>query len=184
MKDTSLIRTHLLDRPNQIARRVWLVVFIFCLAFFVSTYVDLPAKFATHFDFNGQPNGWSTKPFYLGLFGSLLFVSNGLLFALQAFRHRVRFNIYRRFEREKFGNDDEIRSEVLPRATLILSVTGIFINFIFCACIQMIAQAATPMPIQIAPNGLLISILIMTVLLTVISAKIARPPKRATNNRI
>lgn len=174
----SSISPHQLTKTIKITQMAWLIFCVFTTAFFLSTYIDLPARFATHFDLNGQPNGWSTKPFYLGLFGSLLVVTNALLLALIYFRESVRFNIYRIYEREKFGTDAEIRAEVLPRASLILSLTGVFINLIFIACIQMIAQAAIPMPLQLSPNAIIIIVFALAALLTVLSLKISRPPKR------
>lgn len=52
--------------------RFSLVLFLIPLAAIVLTYNQLPAQIVTHFDINGEPNGYMSK--FIGLYGIWLFM--------------------------------------------------------------------------------------------------------------
>ncbi len=168
----------MIEKYTQFALRTWFFIFAFTVAYFFYTYQNLPDRFAVHFDASGHPNGWSSKSFHLYFYSALVLTTNALIFGLYRLRDIVRFNIYVKFERVKYGTPEEIKKEVVRRASLILSLVGIFLNYTFSVCTQIIAQTAQATPISISPKLMLVSIFAVAAMLVVGSMTIANPLKK------
>ncbi|MBI3737107.1 DUF1648 domain-containing protein [Candidatus Sumerlaeota bacterium] len=57
-------------------RAVWLISFVLVAAQMVWGYSELPEQFASHFDLQGRPNGWSGKVQFFALWAIVMLIAN------------------------------------------------------------------------------------------------------------
>lgn len=121
------------------SRLAWLVSVICNIGMSACFLFLPPATLATHFDFNGQPNGYMNVRFY-AVFGMVVAVcANALMFFIwRMFRREAGLKWANIPNREFWMQTPDRRKKVSVKLRETLEWTGVFFNGVFCGAHALI----------------------------------------------
>lgn len=60
---------------SRLPKILFVALAAYAVVYFYSSYARLPSVLASHFNAQGRPNGWETKPVFFAVFGSTVLIA-------------------------------------------------------------------------------------------------------------
>jgi uncharacterized membrane protein len=163
---------------KKILASLWLVFFLFFVLMLVLVVPALPDHLATHFDFNGNPNGYQEKSAYLSAMVVLGAVVNSLFFALYHVLGRIPEKWINLPRKDFWFATQERKAFVMERLKVSLLLPGVITNFVLGLVQQAIYQSNVPHPLVQLPMGFLPFVIgVVIILVVVVSIVLTRLPR-------
>ncbi len=131
---------------------IWLVLFLFCIAYSAYMYDKLPEKIATHFNFSGEVDHWSSKQDFFLLLMPIIVLINCLLFCMVTWISKIPESLVNLTWKDFWFSTPERKTLAYQKLKLILAVTAILVNgtfafILYMTCYVSLAQIYT-MPLS------------------------------------
>lgn len=157
---------------------LWLVFFLLFAVMLAFVIPSLPDHLATHFDFNGNPNGYQEKSAYLTAMVTLGLVVNGLFFILFHVMGHIPEKFINLPRKDFWFATPERKAFIMERLKVSLLLPGIVTNFVLCMAQQAIYQSNVQHPVIEFPMGMLPFLIgVIIIVVVVFSIVLMRLPK-------
>jgi uncharacterized membrane protein len=126
---------------------VWAIMFILFVGYMALTAGLLPeGQIASHFDFEGKPNGSQNKTAYLIFMLAAAVLLNCLFLALYRWIDRVPSELINIPKKDYWFSTPERKLEAFQKLRGVLSLSGAFLNGVFLFCQQLVYQENAAQP--------------------------------------
>jgi uncharacterized membrane protein len=127
---------------RRIALGMWIVSLIVLVALSVGNYLQLPERFATHFDFQGNPDGWSSKSSFFTFWFLIMGIVNVWPPLTRLIIERTPPRWLNLPNKAHWLATPERREHAIAVMSISLAATMLFSNAIFIVVIQSIVEHA------------------------------------------
>ncbi len=151
-------------RPTRI---LWLLSLATVVVQAGASITDLPGTLATHFDWNGTPNGWSSKTGFYFLWGVIVLVVNVWVPIVPRMVRRLSPTVVSVPNKEYWLQDEAHKERFVGRLSSLLEIVLTLSNLICIAAFQIVVQYNTEGKTRIGPEiliGLILVVLVVSLI--------------------